>query len=186
MQPDSQNIFTDRFQAGEVRAYEEIFQLYFNALIIFARHIVFDQPATEDIVTDAFVKLYQLRREVNTINNIKAFLYITVRNGCLNYLRHQKVKEKYQLEHRHSIQAEENAYEQKEIEEHLLKTIHAVVEDLPECRQRIFRMSYVEGLSDYEIASRLAIAQATVRQHRCLAIRDIRNSINRLKLNTLI
>ena len=187
MHAEKENMILDGFRAGDKQAFGEVFNLYFSTLIIFARHIVTDASATEDIVADAFVRLYQLRHQINTINNIKAFLFITVRNGCLNYLRHQKVKEKYQSEQRHSIQAEENAYEHNDSEAHQLKAIYAAVEDLPERRQLIIRMTYIEGLSDNEIADRLTITRATVRQHRCLAIRDLREIINRLNnTNTLV
>jgi RNA polymerase sigma-70 factor (ECF subfamily) len=54
---------------------------------------VSSQQDGEDLVKDTFVKLWQTHADFDTPQNIKAFLYITTRNACLNFLRYLQVKE---------------------------------------------------------------------------------------------
>ena len=55
--------------------------------------------------------------------------------------------------------------------------IEMVVENMPEQRQTIYRMSREQHLKNEEIASRLGIQKKTVENHLNLALKDIKNEL---------
>ena len=63
-----------------------IFQQYYRPLCLYATHYLHDIDEAEDVVQDCFVKL--ISRSIMP-ENIKAFLYTSVRNACIDRLRRQ-------------------------------------------------------------------------------------------------
>ena len=49
-------------------------------------------------VQDAFLKVWEKRADFYFVAAIKSFLYMSVRNACLDYLRHQKVQRRNEPE----------------------------------------------------------------------------------------
>src|SRR5438105_8361645 len=78
------------FKEGNRDAFRLVYQLHHRALYNFVRQLTDDRHEAEDIVADTFVKLWKLKANFETDNNIKAFLYITARNASLNFLRYEK------------------------------------------------------------------------------------------------
>ena len=79
-----------RFLQGDVTALEELVREYGDALVRFAYCYVKDSAAAEDIMEDAFATLLVRRRHFSECDNLRAYLYKTVRNRCLDYLRKRK------------------------------------------------------------------------------------------------
>src|SRR5688572_14375969 len=69
------------------RVFDHLFDQFFRALCYFAANLVGDAEEAKDIALNSFTKLWLRRENFNSILNIKAFLYITTRNACLDYLR---------------------------------------------------------------------------------------------------
>lgn len=63
-----------------------IFQQYYRPLCLYATHYLHDIDEAEDVVQDCFVKL--ISRNIMP-ENIKAFLYTSVRNACIDRMRRQ-------------------------------------------------------------------------------------------------
>ena len=76
-----------RFLDGDNRALEELVREYSDALIRFAYCHVKDSVIAEEITEDAFAALIIKRRQFDNADNLRAYLYKTVRNKCLDYLR---------------------------------------------------------------------------------------------------
>src|SRR5687768_256671 len=77
----------DDFKKGDPRALQVIFKMFYAPLCIFAERMLRDRPAAEDIVGETLVKLWNRHTDFENMQNVKAFLYITTRNACLNMLK---------------------------------------------------------------------------------------------------
>ena len=75
------------FNKGNQRSFSSIFNTYYASLCFFAERMILDKQEAEDIVEETFVKLWRLHANFETMQNIKAFLYITTKNACLNYIK---------------------------------------------------------------------------------------------------
>src|ERR1700761_1341096 len=73
-------------------AYKRLFTALYPYLYPFARALVKAKEPAEEVVSDVFIKLWEKRKEIEKIENLKLYLYVTTRHIALNYLDKQKRK----------------------------------------------------------------------------------------------
>jgi RNA polymerase sigma-70 factor (ECF subfamily) len=163
------------FQQGDPHAFTFFFQLHYRPLCYFASQLVGDQQDAEDIVKDTYVKLWQKHADFATPQNIKAFLYITTRNACLNFLRHLQVREssRKELLYLEEEKGQELVLNQM-IRAELMQEIYTEIEKLPEKRRQVFKMAYLDGMKNDEIAAHMNISIHTVKEHKGKALQFLR------------
>ncbi|GAO29816.1 RNA polymerase sigma-70 factor [Geofilum rubicundum] len=152
-------------------AFEKLFKANYPRLVIYARRFLNDQDAAEDIVQAVFVKLWERRKEL-VIANPLSYLMRSVHNRCLNEL---KVSQ-----HHVSIESALPFYNEEEeapADEALIQKVQNVIRQLPEQRQRIFRMSRFEGLKYREIAAVLGLSIKTVEAQMGKALQFLREQL---------
>ena len=173
--PDLNPEIIHDFRNGDPQAFSSFFHLHYRPLCYFAAQLLNSQQDGEDIVKDTFVKLWQKHTDFDTPQNIKAFLYITTRNACLNFLRHLQVKESSRKE---LMYIEENKGDElvlnQMIRAELMQEIYSEIEKLPERRRDVFKMAYLDGLKNEEIAHQMNISIHTVKEHKGKALYSLR------------
>lgn len=155
-----------------------LFKTYYTRLCYFAFQFIGDKDQARDIAQEAFVSYLGQRDNVAAHPiAIKNFLYTSVRNACLNQLRHEKVVEKF-------VAAQENTLPDQStvmltmIKSEVAGEIHRVLETLPESCRLIIRMGYIEGLKNQEIAARLSISINTVKTQKKRGLYLLRQRLN--------
>jgi RNA polymerase sigma-70 factor (ECF subfamily) len=73
---------------GSPQAFAKLFFRYYPEFFSFAYSLLADKLSSSNVATEAFILLWKKREYLDTEKDIKAFLYNTIRNGCLNYLKH--------------------------------------------------------------------------------------------------
>lgn len=167
------NILLSRIAAGDNEAFKTLFEMFYPKVKIFLVKFLKDENAAEDIAQDIFVKIWTYREALPDIRSFNTYLYRMTRNAALNHLRgnHSKIDiSKMSVLDDKDIEAE---YQTKEKE--LL--IRLTVENMPPQRQRIFKMSREQGLSNDDIALKLGISKKTVENNITLALKDLRDVI---------
>lgn len=164
-------------QSGRESAYRQLFEMYYQQLVVFAYKYLQDLEAARDIVQECFLQIYESRRSISIHTSLKSYLFTAVRNRCLNQLKQKKVKEKY----RNSIRSEVNISE-LDLEEmieavELEEAIYKVVAGLPERCKQIFTMSRVDGKKNHEIASELNLSIRTVETQISKALKSLKNKL---------
>jgi RNA polymerase sigma factor (sigma-70 family) len=71
-------------------AYKELFTSFYPNLFHFAFGIVKSKESAEEVVSDIFIKIWEKRKSVENIHNLKIYLYVATRNIALNYADKQK------------------------------------------------------------------------------------------------
>lgn len=167
------NILLSRIAAGDNEAFKTLFEMFYPKVKIFLVKFLKDENTAEDISQDIFVKIWTYREALPDIRSFNTYLYRMTRNAALNHLRgnHSKIDiSKMSVLDDKDIEAE---YQTKEKE--LL--IRLTVEHMPPQRQRIFKMSREQGLSNDDIALKLGISKKTVENNITLALKDLRDVI---------
>lgn len=159
------------FKQGGTRAMHEIHKLYYSSLRNFAGGLLGDIPAAEDIVTEVFVILWKKQRDFETLQNIKAFLYISTRNACINYVKKAQRDSalKTGLSNYLSTDYEEFILNEM-IRTEVMEQIYRAIEALPHQCRLVFKMSYIEGMNNSEIAGKFKISINTVKNHKVRAL----------------
>ena len=124
---------------------------------------------------EVFYKVWANREMMREVKSYKAYLFTVARHRIYNHYEHNLVKEKYalsQLDRSDIYEPEQDMFAKD-----LSLLIDLVISQMPEQRQRIFKMSRKEGFSSDEIASLLNINKRTVENHISNALSDLRKAL---------
>ncbi len=176
MNPADEIHLFERIKKGDEKAYETLFHKYYGHLCLYATKILKDDPAAEEIVQDFFVKIWEKREHLNIETSIKNYLFRSIKNLCINYIQHNKTKNRYAQK---VISETENSYSDDDSfpEIELSKKIEESINSLPEKRKEIFRLSRQDGLKYQEIAVKLNISIKTVETQMTLALKTLRDKL---------
>ncbi len=92
---DNHEVLLGALQKGEEKAFEYLFDKYYEGLLNYAGRIVREIELAHDLVQETFCKLYEDHANLNIHLSIKSYLYKSVYNSCLNEIKHQKVVSNY-------------------------------------------------------------------------------------------
>ena len=170
---DDENLLQN-LRAGSTLALEEIILKYQRELLYFALGLLKADAPAEEIVNDAFLKVWNQRNAFASLKELRAFLFVVVRNACLDYLKSPKNKTLDAVDEEKQALYSEEDIEARLVYTELLGAIHKEVLKLPEKQKQTFLLTFFEGLSTAEIAQRLAISHNAVFIHKHEALKSIR------------
>ena len=173
--PNEKELF-NQIKKGDEKAFEIVFHHYYQNLCVFAAKILQDDLAAEEIVQDMFVKIWEKRQQLEIKSSLKNYLVRSVKNHCLNFIKHNKVKETH-VKNTLSELNNEAAVKDSFIEIDLMKKIEESINSLPEKRQEAFRLSREEGLKYREIAEKMGVSIKTVETQMGLAMKTLREKL---------
>ena len=154
---------------------ESLFREYFAPLNMFARKYVNDVDASKEIVQDVFVNLWNKRDAVDMNTPMKSYLFTSVRNRCLNYIRDRKKIVQAPLE---SLDLSQYLESRDFLEEEeTLAGINRAFDSLPDKCRRIFMMSRFDGKKYREIAEELGISVKTVETQMSRGLKQLREKL---------
>jgi RNA polymerase sigma-70 factor (ECF subfamily) len=166
------------FNQGDSSAFRIIFESYNKILFTCAMQLVKDKEQAEDIVSEAFTKLWQRHDVFQTEEHIKAFLFVTTRNASLNYLRHiqRKTASQNELSYLQRDKDDQDIITDM-IEGELLRKIYPLIETLPSKCKTIFKLIYFEDASTDEVAEKLHISPRNVLNQKRRAIQLLKKRL---------
>ena len=163
--------------------YQRIYRQYMPSLLRFSLKFVSEEEA-EDIVQDIFIKYWGKELHTFSDEEISRLLFTSVRNACIDHLRHKECQKTYLEKQALQLKLDELDYYQADdkqfIQEDLMWQIQQKIAKLPEQSQLIFRMAYIEGLKSAEISERLAISIRTVENQLYRSLQQLRKSCSNL------
>ncbi|ATP56645.1 RNA polymerase sigma-70 factor [Pedobacter ginsengisoli] len=151
-----------------------MFKAHYKELHSYANIMLRDQDIAEEIVQSMFLKFWEKRELLNVQTSIKAYLYKCVYNDSLNYLKHQKVKTKYQDFTIHTMNNHHEAASSRVELNELEFKLQEALNELPEHCRTIFQMSRFEELKYREIAEQLDLSIKTVENQMGKALKILR------------
>ncbi|MEZ5038424.1 MAG: RNA polymerase sigma-70 factor [Saprospiraceae bacterium] len=153
--------------------FETLFKTHFQLLCNFAMQYVQDADAAQDICQKVFIALWEKREQIDTKQSIPSYLFTSVKNRCLNYIRdHKKYRSRILDLDGDDMgwTVEEDYFSMEELKE----KIEVALSTLPEKCRLVFEMSRYQQMTYKEIAEELDIAQKTVEAHMTKAMKSLR------------
>lgn len=182
MNPLEERALINKIKQGDIKAYETLFHTYYAYLCAFATKVLLNPEAAEEIVQDFFVKLWESRAEITIDTSVKNYLFRSVKNRCLNHIKHEKIKTRHAEKVLSSASQSQTSHQFYEV--FLADEIEKSIAALPAKRREIFRLSRQEGLKYREIAERMNLSVKTVEAQMGLAIKHLREKLK--KYNTFL
>lgn len=159
--------------------FSRIYSLYLDEMLMIAFSILKDEKEAEDIVAAVFEKLLNHSKESKTAfginhNELKGYVFVSVRNACLDLLKTKKRREKilYQIGKSLQFWKRPEAYDMFEKE-----AIQLMIQNLSDREKQILE-AHVKGTKNPEIAKMLGISEFTVRNTLHNARKRIRKMWN--------
>lgn len=165
----------ERLTKDDQQAFNSLFKIYYRNLILFAGYFIPSQNVCEDIVQSIFVTLWSDRRNLQTDKSIKSYLLKAVRNRCIDYIRHQNIKQEYES---YLIERQE-LLEYYDTENYLLYSdlhqhLQAALSKLSPEKREVLIMSRLEGIKYKDIANQLQVSERTVEVRISQALKELR------------
>ncbi|RLD50220.1 MAG: RNA polymerase sigma-70 factor [Bacteroidetes bacterium] len=157
-------------------SFEDLFKTYFKPLTAFAFKFVNDIDEAKSIVHDVFVKLWEKRDDIDMTKSVKSYLYTSVNNRSLNFIRDNKKFNRNENVFDNQSSSAPNVEEELSSLE-IQKKIDASLNSLNPKVKRIFEMSRYEGLKYKEIAEELNLSVKTVETHMSTALKVLRENL---------
>jgi RNA polymerase sigma-70 factor (ECF subfamily) len=165
-----------KFYRGSSQGYTAVYKHLAPSVFYFARKFVRSNDDAEVITADTFVRLHKLHANFSSLTDIKGFLHITVRNACLNHLRDLKWQDEKIRELLYILTNEDelDRFQEEEFRTGLLRGFYEKIEKLPKKCKQVFKLAYLEGLKNEDIARLLKINIQSVENQKARALRVLR------------
>jgi len=155
------------------KTYSQLFNSYYEALVLYGNRFTNNTAASSDIVHDVFVELIEKNR-LPEIKNIRSYLFQSVKNRSINHLKSEKKQIVEPSDFNLSIYSSfEDPIEASEFEAHIFR----LIEEMPPATKRIFRLSRFDNLKNDEIAIKLNISKRTVELQISNALKFLRKKL---------
>jgi len=168
------------------KALDELYNYYYPRLYAFAKKFLKVEDDINDILQEVFIKIWENRKNIKNVETFNAYIFTITKNAVVSYFREKTKLIAFESRVREMATAEgyltENTAEYKDIKE----KVDQLIEQLPQKRQQIFKLSREQGLSNKEIASEMGISVKTVEDHIMHAIRFLKNNLKTLDIITLL
>lgn len=160
---------------------EHCFKANYQALCYFASGLLHDDEASEDVVQDVFCRVIGSGRRFATDDHLKSYLYIAVRNSCINRLRRGGAKHvPLPGDAASGVQAAAEEADYMMVRAEIVRKISAAIDALPPRYREVFELAYVKEAKNEEIAEQLRISQNTVRVIKQRAKKQLRTLLRDL------
>jgi RNA polymerase sigma-70 factor (family 1) len=161
------------FREGNKEAFQRLFNTLYKGMSLYAKKFVDNYDDAEDVTQEAFIELWNQRAKFESMNQIKAFLYLSIKNRCINFKKHINIKEKYAQT---MLSGNDSSFDEFIIEAEVVQNLNNAIRNLPEQRKQVILLS-MQGLKNEEIADSMQISINTVKQQKKIAYKQLREKM---------
>lgn len=169
-------VWARRIRESDASALEAFFRAVHAPLVRYATRFV-PESSAEDVVQDAFVRIWNGRERIDPSQSLKAFAYRTVRNLCLNRIRDGKTRDSL-LAERYEVPISAAPDPDDElVHSDFAERLRDWIGELPARQREALELSRFQGLSHEEVAEAMDLSPRTVNNHLVNALRAIRDRV---------
>lgn len=163
----------EALRQGDEGALETLLDREWRHLVSYARTLTGDADQAEEVTQRAFVRLWRRREHLDASGSVRALLYHTVRNLCVDLARKKRTRRQARALLSNRRRPARTPYEDLRARE-LREAMEAAVEELSPRRREAFTLCRVHGLGHREAAEVMDLAPQTVANHVTAALKQIR------------
>jgi RNA polymerase sigma-70 factor (family 1) len=171
----NENQLLAQIAQGDQRAFQVIYDHYHQNVYTFALWYLKSAPDAEEVVQEVFLKLWLNAHSIGQLNSLQKYLRTIAGNRALDILR-QKARRLKLV----PISQDENTHpSHNETEESILlndyrQILQLGIQQLPQQQKLVYQLCSEQGYKNDEVAIRLNLSPSTVRTHKKLALRFLR------------
>ncbi len=163
-----------RIKSGDHDAFKQFFESHHTFLYHFLLKKGMSAQQAEDLVQQAFILIWEKRNEIDPHKSLRAYLFRIAYTRMLNLIRdHSKFDDHKDTSTTYSSHSADSNLENRELAE----AIETAIQSMPDKRQSVFRLCFIQGFTYKDAAEVLAVSTKTVENHMGLALKDLRNKL---------
>ena len=155
--------------------YKKVFDDYSEELRNYLYYRSGDMQQAEDLVQDAFIKLWKNCKDV-LLSKARGFLYAVTKNAFYNEVAHKKVVLKYAKSAPNNVDIETPQYKMEETE--FMSKLEQAINTLSPGEREVFLMNRIEKKTYKEMAEHLGVSQKAIEKRMHLALKTLREKID--------
>ena len=165
------------FHEGKETILSFLMDSYTCKLRFFASKFIKDQDRISEIISDAFINLWTNRTKFESIETIQSYLYIIVKNRCIDYKKLARNKHHHSDEYFSNLTIDEEI-SQKIIHTELIAMISKELEKIPTKQAEIFKLAIFEDLPTEQICKELNTTANNVYFAKSKELNSLRKSFD--------
>lgn len=147
----------------DVESFKRLFLPLHPKLYRIAYALVGNKSDAEDILQDAYYKLWSRRNELADVRNPEAFCVTLVKNLCLDFLRSPRAdRQDEDVTEAVTLPADSSPDEKLEMQDKVEQVRH-LIDRLPENQRQVLRLRGIEDCSMEEIEQITGLSAANIR-----------------------
>ena len=161
---------------GDQQAYEQVFRRFYPKVHRFVSMLLKNEDDADDVCQMIFLKVWSKREKFTGIADFDSYLFILAKYTVINFISTKHIIP-IDIDSIPDPYANAASPHEDVVAKDTQLLIDMVVENMPQQRQTIYRMSREEHLKNDEIALRLGIQKKTVENHLNLALKEIKKAL---------
>lgn len=155
--------------------FDYFFIKFYQSLCVFAFKYLKSNEDCEEVVQSVFLKLYEKNISLDGEDELRLFLYKSVYNACLNFLRTKTRQEARDKEYTRKLSNEVPPPIGDIFRSELMAIIQNELTHIPKLQADVIRLCYFEELSNEEVAQRLNLSVQTVKNYKNIGLKKMRS-----------
>ena len=175
VQPDDQELWLG-VTKDHLKSFEVLFRKFYSSLYRYAFSIVRNETVAEEITQEIFLYLWEKRKQIELKSSLKAYLFSSVRNKSINYIKIELPRLQATSDLSDMIGYNDPQMDMNE-EARMKQKIQQAIDQLPQKCRDIFVLSRYGGLTYAEIAEELDLSIKTVENQMTIALRKLKEAL---------
>ncbi|PKA97481.1 RNA polymerase sigma-70 factor (ECF subfamily) [Flavobacteriaceae bacterium MAR_2009_75] len=155
----------EEIRNGNHLAFKKLFDATYTELVIYAHSYLYEKSSSEDIVQEVFVRLWEKSHQLTIETNLKSYLFVMVRNACLNHLKKFNISDQSKVLEIPAVaevgmDMELSGEDEKQL---LYNQVLKVIDELPTKMKAVVELRFQSDYAYQEIADELNISVNTVK-----------------------
>jgi len=166
-------------------AYKQLFFHLFPSLQNFAYSITKSREQAEEITSDIFITLWMKRSSLMNIENLKLYLFISVRNASVKKLKQERRKKEELFLDQLAVEfiSDYANPEESMVFNETEKKIKTAIRELPPRCQLIYKLAKEENMRYKDISQLLGLSIKTIDNQLAIAVKKIASVLRLEKEN---
>ncbi len=177
MENNQEKQLVEQLRNGSKEAFRFLFDVHGPKIHAFALSYLKNNADAEEHLQDVFLKLWEKRSSLDSSKNIKSYLFKICINLIYDFIRRKNIEHAYlNYSIKNNPDFGDNTW-QEVIYVDMQRNLQSLIQTMPEQRQRIFRLSKEEGLTNEEISDQLQLSKRTVENQLYRAVSYLKNKL---------
>lgn len=158
-------------------AFDELYLKYYKLLCTSAYFLLKNESEAKDLVQTLFLDIWDRQLYANFHNDIKGYLFMAIKNRCLNHLKNQRLQS--QRNEVYALFQDHTGITQTDRPADSYQQLHTVLEDMPGQKKLAIQMVYMDGKGYRDAANAMRISINSLKTHLKTGLKILRGEINR-------